>query len=698
MIIKGVKLHNIRSYLDESIEFPEGSTLLAGDIGSGKSSILLAIEFALFGITRGVLSGTSLLRTGKREGYVELNFTIQDKDIVIKRSLKRQEHDVRQDYGYIIINGVKREATHVELKSIALELLGYPSQLLTKSKSLIYRYTVYTPQEEMKQILLENSEYRIDTLRKIFQIDKYRRIRENTQIILRAIKQQQSKAEGIIQDLEEKQQHLKQTKDELKQSKQRLEQTESKIKKLESELKNNQQQINKIENQIKQLNQLKSTLQIQETELKEKVSLIQRNGKEINQLEKDTNNLLEKENKIKIIETTSDEEKIQIQLEKTQQEHNKNIKKQAELENNIKQQEHTITEQKEIVENISNLKKCPLCLQDVAPKHIKHIKELQDKKIQAAKQSILEFNSELKAVKEILQQTNKKIQELREQSNNLTNLKIMAKEKQNIQNLMQEKQNYKKSLEEETKRLKQKVGEINTKKLGIEKQIDNYKNLEQDYEKLKDESNILLAKEKELTVSVTEIKTEFYSKQETIKTIEQEIQKKLEVKKRIQKLKQIQNWLQKLFLNLMTTMENHVMMRVYNEFNEILQQFFEMLIETEMMSIRLDEGFTPIIEQNGYEINYEDLSGGEKTSIALAYRLALNKVINDLIENIKTKDLIILDEPTDGFSTQQLDKVRDVLDTLDTKQTIIVSHESKIESFVENIIRINKHEHTSSVA
>ena len=72
MIIKGVRLHNIRSYIDENIEFPLGSTLLAGDVGSGKSSILLAIEFALFGITRGVVSGGSLLRSDKEDGYVEV--------------------------------------------------------------------------------------------------------------------------------------------------------------------------------------------------------------------------------------------------------------------------------------------------------------------------------------------------------------------------------------------------------------------------------------------------------------------------------------------------------------------------------------------------------------------------------------------------------------------------------------------------
>ena len=44
MIIKKIKLKNIRSFLDEEIEFPSGSILVSGDIGSGKTSLLLAVE------------------------------------------------------------------------------------------------------------------------------------------------------------------------------------------------------------------------------------------------------------------------------------------------------------------------------------------------------------------------------------------------------------------------------------------------------------------------------------------------------------------------------------------------------------------------------------------------------------------------------------------------------------------------------
>ena len=43
MLIKNIKLENIRSYVKEEVSFPEGIILLSGDIGSGKTTLLLAI-------------------------------------------------------------------------------------------------------------------------------------------------------------------------------------------------------------------------------------------------------------------------------------------------------------------------------------------------------------------------------------------------------------------------------------------------------------------------------------------------------------------------------------------------------------------------------------------------------------------------------------------------------------------------------
>ena len=70
-----------------------------------------------------------------------------------------------------------------------LQLLNYPSDLLTKSKGLIYRYTVYTPQEEMKYILQAGKDERLDVLRRVFGIEKYKQIKENSRIFLQSLKE-----------------------------------------------------------------------------------------------------------------------------------------------------------------------------------------------------------------------------------------------------------------------------------------------------------------------------------------------------------------------------------------------------------------------------------------------------------------------------------------------------------------------------
>src|SRR3989338_10960206 len=99
MILRSLKLENIRTYISEKIDFPSGSVLLSGDIGSGKSTVLLAVEFALFGILRSVLSGAALLRHSASKGSVELKFEIDKTEYVIKRTLRRGKASVTQDSG-----------------------------------------------------------------------------------------------------------------------------------------------------------------------------------------------------------------------------------------------------------------------------------------------------------------------------------------------------------------------------------------------------------------------------------------------------------------------------------------------------------------------------------------------------------------------------------------------------------------------
>ncbi|GAF74145.1 unnamed protein product, partial [marine sediment metagenome] len=244
---------------------------------------------------------------------------------------------------------------------------------------------------------------------------------------------------------------------------------------------------------------------------------------------------------------------------------------------------------------------------------------------------------------------------------------------------------------------KKSIGQLKNKKSELNNKIESMKSIEEENKKIKEELEQIRAEERKLEIEKTAFEKEIEGINKSIDYLEKEIDLKLKIKSDLERLSYLKTWIEDFFVELTQTMEKQIMLKIFYDFNQAFQEWFNCLIEDEGITARLDGVFNPIINQNGYDMDIENLSGGEKTACALAYRLALNKTINDLITEIKTKELIILDEPTDGFSSEQLDKLRTVLEQLNMKQTILVSHESKIESFVNNIIRIGKQEHASFV-
>ena len=133
-----------------------------------------------------------------------------------------------------------------------------------------------------------------------------------------------------------------------------------------------------------------------------------------------------------------------------------------------------------------------------------------------------------------------------------------------------------------------------------------------------------------------------------------------------------------------------MLLTIHAAFDAVFRQWFSRLVEDDALSTRLDHEFAPIVQQHGYETDVAFLSGGERTAVSLAYRLGLVHTIHALLPNLGTAGLIMLDEPTDGFSSEQLERVRDVLRELRMEQIIIVSHEQQLEGFVDHILRVRK--------
>lgn len=696
MFIKNLTLKNIRSYSDLEVKFSEGSTLLSGDIGAGKTTILLAIEFALFGFIRGTISGSMLLRHGTKEGSVTLTFVIEGKEITIQRTLKKSSVGINQDAGYLIRdNAEKEELTAVELKSKILEILGYPEELLTKSKALIFRYTVYTPQEEMKKILYESSEDRLEKLRKLFDIDKYKRIKENASLYAKELRSEIKNSNWILDGIVE----LKETVEELKKQKTILEKetkdSEAKIKEAKENEELYKKRIEQISEQEKQLTQTKNQIRILETELKN----LEQNKKRI--VDETTKLLeeIEKNNKDKApeIKETKTKEEISIEIKKYENMQKDTEEKLTTVKNKIAVSKSIIEKSKELISKIDSLENCPTCKQGVGTEHKEHVEKDEKKKIDEEQEKVEKYLVFLEKANSNIEKIKEKLESLKKEQNE-TELNSL-KQKVHLQNL------------ERTKLMKEKINQLSERKLEYDKEE------QQKQEKLKEQQEILsknkineeelqkIKKDYEdatrntrlLELKNAQSKQKLKDMQEEAQNIEKELKLKEEKKKQVENKRITENWMSKQFLNTIDTIEKNVLSSIHNQFNQRFQEWFNILIEDETISAGLNDTFGITMNQNGYETEIENLSGGEKTAVALAYRLALNKVINDFIGNIKTRDIIILDEPTDGFSTEQLDKVRDVLEALNCKQTIIVSHEPKMESFVQNIIKIRKHEHHSEV-
>lgn len=204
MLLRKITLENIRSYKEKTeIDIPTGRILFQGDIGCGKSTILSAIEFALFGL--GDIDGNALLRSGEKEGSVLLEFEVNNKNYQIFRSLiRRNNKKTTQEEGYIIDGDVITTYSVSEMKSKILKIININEKAQTRTTSVIYRFAIFTPQEMMKQILSEMPEKRLEILRRAFNIEEYSTVKKNTEMLLGWSNAEIRVGSEITKDLQEK--------------------------------------------------------------------------------------------------------------------------------------------------------------------------------------------------------------------------------------------------------------------------------------------------------------------------------------------------------------------------------------------------------------------------------------------------------------------------------------------------------------
>ena len=674
MRLISLELKNIRSYRQTTIEFPSGITLLSGDIGAGKSTLLLAIEFALFGLSRSELLGNALLRHGATDGKAALRFTIADQHYTICRTLKRSANGVTQDTGWIESGGSRELLTPSELRARMYELLGYPMQFLSKQRNLLYRFTIYTPQEEMKSILSQTSEERIETIRRIFNVDAYRVARDNAHLLAKALKERETLQEQLLPRLEQERNSILQRlerEQSLAEQKRKLHEERSQISHRALQL---EQQLTAFEHERSTLaheQQLRAmqerNIKVAEAELQQLKTLHSRKERQV----QETQSVIDKIKGAIIhftVQTVPDAQAIseaQSQLEVLRQEEGKVL-------GIIDQCSHAPT--------LSAGSTCPTCKQQVSVTHITDLRSALDAQLGAAKKK--------------RERINEKILDLRDQIAKMT---LAVERNRQAEDLHRQQELQEKLLAQYTEELKLSSVAIVAKQSSIiplpavdDTLLIRMRALDQ--QTLEARSMVQKIRQHAAEVEkhlgrIEQEEKELENMRERLVLLERE---KLERQQALERTAQVRHWVARQFSPFTATVERHVLMTIHSAFDAVFRQWFSRLIEDETLSTRIDHEFSPIMLQHGYETDVSYLSGGERTSVSLAYRLALVHTIHLLSPHLGTSGLLMLDEPTDGFSAEQLERVRDVLRELRMEQIILVSHEQQLEGFVDHILRVRK--------
>ena len=803
MILNSIIIDHIRSYNHEEVIFPRGISLFEGDIGSGKSTVLMAIEFALFGL--GSQKAESLLSKKSDTGYVILDFSVDDEKYEIKRTLQRKNSGVNQDpkNSWIRIDGETLPLSPSELKQQVLKILKFNEPADPKAESKIFRYAIFTPQEAMKEVLSDSGK-RLETIRKAFGIEDYSIAKSNSLEVVSELR-----AKSMV--LQERFENISQLETEISDSKTKISELNSMIASLSKSVEEKKMQEDKSMKQIKEIQEKNSErikLEAKKCSIAESIesekrrfSQIEKEFEEFESELKQSNERMEKLVEIKRPETELSVEGINAQikrfqkisddliglnseknsvssdisrikeslgekinadkqelksalddLEKEKESLEKFLEEISENSDKIKSQQVEKNTIKSSLENqISEFAKlgnnCPTCKQKITQEHHhslvdekqsqveklnKEIKEIADsffesnskskeikEKINSYVQEISEIQNILPGIDEFaskmakLGQIEAKIKEIEGSKNEkygqnpveyLTRLKDELTEFENSTEQMKQILESRKKIEEkisqrqvEAESLEEKITQKETEFASTQYLLESFDDTARKALELEAEQRSLRDSINELAGSLAASREKQSNEQEKIAEKEKKISESKKWQEKFKKVSEVKEWLEEFFIPTISQIEKQVLLSILQNFNETYTRWYSILVEDPTKESKIDENFTPIVNQDGYDQDISFLSGGEKTSVALAYRLTLNSLMRKETESMKS-NLLILDEPTDGFSKNQLAKIRELLDELKSEQIILVSHEKELETYVDNIFQISKENGISKIS
>lgn len=718
MIPIKLELHNFMSYQNpQPLDFNLFSlACISGENGVGKSTLLEAISWALWGKTRAG-SDDNLIHANQNICWVDFTFAIEDKIFRVTRKRSRKGRGSSELYFAQITENFQKSLTRDSIKDTQKEItktLRMPYEIFTNSAYLRQgradEFTLKTPAER-KQILSE-----------ILGLNEYEKLAQNCNLKVRELENENQAIQIQITDtktqLQEKTEIVRQLKKVTKnltlqqKNLQKLEEKLSALQKIKNQLdlinqniKNIRQRMQEI---VKEVNDFKKEKEINlenialvEKALKESQKISQKIQR-LEKLEKQDQALAKKLDKLVLLR-----EKMSLAEKKF---NNARHAQQVQVEKINAQIEHEKKQTNLKIKRLKSFAQCPTCLRKINHQEKQKLinlirKQLIDKE-KVAQQKINQILQQ-KISDEELKKLDQKCRALsyNQQLHNKIRREIEA-----LQTIRQEKEKlteYKTQivqLSENNLKIDQKIKElkeifVKLKKQGIE--LNEKRNqIEPKVQKLSQVENQVLM----LRNECLNLQSEFSRLDERLKFLESLEKNIVQKENRLKKISEeiaIFDQLSEAFgkKGIQAMVIESAIPEIEDEANNLLESLTNGRMRLNLVTQRvkkvdqqISETLDITISDNLGTRKYEMFSGGEAFRINFALRIALSKLLSHRA-GAKLQFLAI----DEGFGTQDAQGRMALVEAInsiksDFEKIIIITHLQELKDAFPARIDVTKDE------
>ncbi len=693
MKIEIVQLENIRSHIKTTVPFTSGFNCLVGGVGRGKSSVLYAVDFALFGDAIGSRSFEYLIRENADWCKVTVVFTQNENTYKITRGLRRKGKSITQD-----VEQLKLYEDDRLLASMKNDAISEQFEAITGLDKELYREIIWFRQEHLKELLDASprdrqkrldelfglSDYEIawsniaqyqrdyETEKKIFEKDpdvngleklsgEYNRCTEEFTLIEMELENSTQKMAIAKKNLDEANIKLKQL-EEKKLAVEELKRKESRfnanIQNMTTTLSSLTQRIEGKKNIVENLHQRQTSL---ETQIRTGYEKLQQTGLPSDQsLEELRITLSSFDDKIST---------LKAEQEATSRSMQQDQKRSASLEKEDK---------------------CPLCIQPLTGEYKTDLmSRINQENIQREKninQLRLQV-TDLQKNKTIASETHSTLQNCVTRGADLK--ARIVEEELNLANLFaeyNEKQKLDDDLGLELQKLQLEISKFNLS--DVEAAKDHRERAFRQYYTLDADLRTKENRKKVLSRRLDDFRERINLAQEKLERMEK-IRETIEV------------------LGAVRDAYRSIQPKLRSEFVNVLRNFVQQVLdglvggESPMLNVLIDETYTPYVKSEmGFDREVSSLSGGERTLLAFAYRLGLGQ----LIMQSRTGhglSMLMLDEPTENLGSEDgsIEHLAEAISRFKAiEQIIAVTHSEAFAVKADHVITLDKDAGVSKIS